>query len=378
MLVRNGLFLLFAFLLAIPVQLLASQPEDSVTTISLNAIPGLQYDVVQFKVMPGARVKVMLTNKDDMSHNLVFTKPGARLLVVNAALKLEEKGPMMNYIPASSDVMWSIPVVSPGQIKSVAFTAPKNEGAYPYVCTFPGHGFVMYGVMYVTMDEKLPDIENDLNIPPTRREVNSTQTAEKNVDHTLHSAKTKSPHPYEPKAPYLYRIYMEDASPASIAVNLPHELSYCWDASVCQLRYAWQGGFVDNSTVWKGQHKNAVAKILGTVFFREMTSHPLRIGSPEEIPLAAYKGYQLINRYPEFHYTLNGIDVYELIQSKEDGTGLIRTFRIPGANKTVWLYVHPEEGMEYESRVGKWEKNRLMLSSGQAQEFTIVMTKGAK
>ena len=378
MLVRNGLFLLFAFLLAIPVQLLASQPEDSVTTISLNAIPGLQYDVVQFKVKPGARVKVMLSNKDDMSHNLVFTKPGARLLVVNAALKLEEKGPMMNYIPASSDVMWSIPVVSPGQIKSVAFTAPKNEGAYPYVCTFPGHGFVMYGVMYVTMDEKLPDIKNDLNIPPTRREVISDQTADKNEDHTLHSAKTKSPHPYEPKAPYLYRIYMEDASPASIAVNLPHELSYCWDAGTCQLRYAWQGGFVDNSTVWKGQHKNAVAKILGTVFFREMTSHPLRIGSPEEIPLAAYKGYQLINRYPEFHYTLNGIDVYELIQSKEDGTGLIRTFRIPDANKTVWLYVHPEEGMGYESRVGKWEKNRLMLSSGQAQEFTIVMTKGAK
>src|SRR5258707_900250 len=101
MLVRNGLFLSFAFLLTLPVHLLASQPEDSVTTISLNAIPGLQYDVVRFKVKPGARVKVMLTNTDDMSHNLVFTKPEARLLVVNAALKLEEKGPMMNYIPGT-------------------------------------------------------------------------------------------------------------------------------------------------------------------------------------------------------------------------------------------------------------------------------------
>jgi hypothetical protein len=284
---------------------------------------------------------------------------------------------MMNYIPSSSDVLWSIPVLSPGQVKSIAFTAPKSQGAYPYVCTFPGHGFVMYGVMYVTMDEKLPDIENDLNIPPTRREGNSAETGEKNKDHA-HSVKTNSPHPYEPTAPYLYRIYMEDASPAAIAVSLPHELSYCWDAGTCQLRYAWQGGFVDNSGVWKGKHKNAVAEIIGTIFFREMTTHPLRIGKPEEIPVAAYKGYQLINRYPEFHYTLNGIDVYELIQSKADGTGLVRTFRIPGATKPVWLYVHPEEGMNYESRLGKWEKNRLILSSGEAREFAIVMTKSTK
>jgi len=375
-LVRNGLLLL-TFLPTIAVQARGLQPVDSVTTVLLSAIPGLQYDVVRFKVKPGARVKVILTNKDDMSHNLVFTKPAARLLVVNAALKLEEKGPMMNYIPGSSDVLWTIPVLSPGQEKSLAFTAPKSQGAYPYVCTFPGHGFVMYGVMYVTTDEHLPGIENDLNIPPTRREGKSATTG-KNEDHSLHSANTKSPHPYQPTAPYLYRVYMQDASPAAIAVNLPYELSYCWDAGTCQLRYAWQGGFVDNTAVWKGQHKNAVAKIMGTIFFREMTTHPLRIGSPEEIPVAAYKGYQLINRYPEFHYTLDGTDVYELIQSKADGKGLVRTFRIPGMTKPVWLYVHPQDGIEYEAPLGKWEKNKLMLSSGQSREFTIVMTKSVK
>ena len=377
MIVRNGLLLL-TFLPTIAVQARGLQPVDSVTTVLLSAIPGLQYDVVRFKVKPGARVKVILTNKDDMSHNLVFTKPAARLLVVNAALKLEEKGPMMNYIPGSSDVLWTIPVLSPGQEKSLAFTAPKSQGAYPYVCTFPGHGFVMYGVMYVTTDEHLPGIENDLNIPPTRREGKSAEATAKNDDHILHSVKTKSPHPYEPTAPYLYRVYMEDAGPAAIAVNLPHDLSYCWDAGTCQLRYAWQGGFVDNTAVWKGQHKNAVAKIVGTIFFREMTTHPLRIGSPEKIPVATYKGYQLINRYPEFHYTLDGTDVYELIQSKADGKGLVRTFRIPGVTKPVWLYVHPQDGIEYEAPLGKWEKNKLMLSSGQSREFTIVMTKSVK
>jgi plastocyanin len=371
------LLLLFTLLPTIRVQAMAFQPEDS-TIVSLKAIAGFQYDLVRFKVKPGATVKVILTNSDDMSHNLVFTKPGARERVVSAAMKLEEKGPALDYIPASSDVLWTIPLLSPGNKKSVVFTAPESRGAYPYVCTFPGHGYVMYGVMYVTTEEHLPDMENDLNIPPSRRQVNSAKAIEKDKDHALHSANTKSPHPYEPKVPYLYRTYMEDASPAAIAVNLPHELSYCWDAGTCQLRYAWQGGFVDNSTVWKGDHKNAVAKIIGTIFFREMTTHPLRIGLPGKIPVAVYKGYQLINRYPEFHYSLDGFDVYELIQSKADGTGLVRIFRIPGINKSVWLFVHPEEGLDYETPIGKWEKNRLFLTSSQAREFTIVMTKRMK
>ena len=371
------LFLLLAWLLILSMPLRASQSEDSLTTVSLHAIPGLQYDLVQFKVKPGARVKIVFTNRDDMSHNLVITKPAARLLVVNAALKLEEKGPAMDYIPVSSDVLWSIPVVSPGKEKSIVFTAPTKLGAYPYVCTFPGHGFVMYGVMYVTADEHLPDLANDLNIPPTRRQANSTDSSGVDKNHALHAAKTVPAHPYEPTPPYLYRVYMEDASPAAIAVNLPHELSYCWDAGTCQLRYAWQGGFVDNTAVWKGK-PNAVAKILGPVFFRQTTIHPLRIGSPEEIPLTAFRGYQLINRYPEFHYTLDGIDVYELIQSKADGTGIVRTFRVPHAAKSVWLYIHPEDGMKYECSLGKWEKNRLMLSPSQAREFSVVMTKSAK
>jgi hypothetical protein len=70
--------------------------------------------------------------------------------------------------------------------------------------------------------------------------------------------------------------------------------------------------------------------------------------------------------------------VYELIQSKADGTGLVRTIRVPHAGKNIWLYIHAEDGMEYECRLGKWEKNRLMLSPDQAREFSVVMTKTAK
>src|SRR5687768_2913275 len=101
-------------------------PPD--TTIRLNAVAGLQFDQVRFQVKPGAAVKIVLENKDDMSHNMLITKPGARMDVVNAAIRLEEKGPQMNFIPNMPEVLWSIPVLAPGETKSVTFTAPRTEG----------------------------------------------------------------------------------------------------------------------------------------------------------------------------------------------------------------------------------------------------------
>src|SRR5690606_33207975 len=123
--------------------------QDQVKTILIEAIPGMQYDLVRFQVRPGEKVKLVFTNKDDMGHNLLITKPEARIEVVNAALQLAEKGPVMEYIPDIPQVLWSIPVLFNGQSSSIQFNAPTEPGAYPYVCTYPGHGFVMYGVMYV-------------------------------------------------------------------------------------------------------------------------------------------------------------------------------------------------------------------------------------
>ncbi|SMC65690.1 plastocyanin/azurin family copper-binding protein [Pedobacter africanus] len=350
------------------------------TVIELKVLPGLQYDVVRFTVKPGAAVKLNFTNTDDMSHNLLITKPGARVNVVNAALQLEEKGPAMNYVPKSADVLWSIPVVSPDQTRSLTFKAPAKAGAYPYVCTFPGHGFVMYGVMYVNAGGEMPDIKTDPNIPPSRQEEQVAAAASQDMhnQHDMHKMaepkKVQANHPYTPVAPYLYRIFMEDAGPAAIAVSLPQELSYCWDAGLCRLRYAWKGGFVDNTGIWKG-HADAVAKIVGTIFYREIMSSPLRIGKADEIPVAAYKGYRLVNKYPEFHYTLNGTDVYELILPKEDGKGLIRKFRIPDAGKTVWLACGiSNESETYEASSGVWEKDKLKLSPQQARDFSVTIT----
>lgn len=361
------LLVTFLFFKAVSAQLI----KESVITVEINAVGGLQYDLVRFKIKPGAKVKIILSNNDDMSHNLVITAPGAREEVVDAALKLGVKGMEMDYVPKVSKVLWFVEVLSPGETKSIMFTAPKEAGVYPYVCTYPGHGYVMFGAMYVT-DKALPDIKNDLNIPERNRGDDVTKDGNK---HNGHSEKvTKPQHPYPLTPPYLYRTFMPDAGPAAIAVNLPHSLSYCWDAGTCRLRYAWQGDFLDNTDVWKG-HKDAYSKILGTVFFRDKTEFPLHIEKPENIPVAKFKGYRLINGYPEFHYLINGIEVHELLQSKADGTGLTRTFKIPKTSDTIWFVFKPGDGADYTSSVGEWVNGKLKLLPDQAREFTITMTK---
>jgi len=147
--------------------------ERSTVRVAINAIAGLQYDLVRFKVKPGSEVKIILTNKSEEEHNLIVTESGARQSVVNAALRLGIKGKFMNYIPEKKEVLWTIRLLSPGETDSVTFIAPMQLGVYPYVCTMPGHGSIMYGALYVKSDGNMPDIRSDVNIPPIRRKIDS-------------------------------------------------------------------------------------------------------------------------------------------------------------------------------------------------------------
>ncbi|MDA0195459.1 MAG: plastocyanin/azurin family copper-binding protein [Bacteroidetes bacterium] len=346
------------------VQTNAQNQDNSVITISLNTIGGLQYDLVRFSVMPGARVKILFTNRDEMSHNLVFTKPDARKEIVDAALKLGENGPAMNYIPESSDVLWYIPMLDPGESDSVEFRAPRKTGIYPYVCTFIGHGFIMYGAMYVT-NGVMPPLSDDENIPEIRRKEEDGQL----VDTEKHLG-----HPYKPEPPFLYRVLMPDAGPAAIAVSLPNKLSYCWDAGACRLRYAWTGAFLDMTDYWTIKLEEH-ARILGKIFYRDKSTYPLRVGNADSVPEVDFKGYNTLRKYPEFQYSIDGITIREMIYPKSDGSGLLRTFKIPQTDKNIWFVFNTNDGASYESSVGQFENGQLELTPDEAREFTITMTR---
>jgi azurin len=357
--ITQVLFLLFVMGYS---QLSFAQAEGEIEReIEVKAIAGLKFDLARIVVKPGERIRLTLTNADEMDHNLVITKPGARQEVVEAAHKLGENGPKQDYVPISDKVLWSVRIVTPGQSAYIIFQAPTKEDVYPYVCTFPGHGLVMYGAMYVTTKD-LPPLEKDSSLPANRPGA---------VMEHYHAAADL--HPYKTTPPYVYRIFMPDAGPAAIAVSLPNRLSYCWDAGSCRLRYAWQGEFLDPKNYFDKKAEK-YAKIMGTIFYHDKTTYPLRF-SADKIPVVDFKGYRLIDRYPEFHYTIDGVDVFELIKPKEDGSGLVRSFKVPEATQPLCFVFDSSDGAEYTTSEGKVNGNQIDLTADGAREFVIVMTK---
>ena len=54
-----------------------------------------------------------------------------------------------HYVPDSPDVLVHTRILDPGAKTTIYFTAPKQPGRYPYLCSFPGHSQLMRGVLVV-------------------------------------------------------------------------------------------------------------------------------------------------------------------------------------------------------------------------------------
>ncbi|MEQ1828657.1 MAG: PVC-type heme-binding CxxCH protein, partial [Pirellula sp.] len=132
---------------------LSDSPE--LTTIRIATVPErMAYDIKELTVKPGKRVKLTFANPDFMPHNILLVKPGKGDEVGLKAIALGASGFSVNYVPESPDILWASKLVDHGQEQIIDFTAPTQEGAYPYICSFPGHHLIMRGVLYVTNDLK--------------------------------------------------------------------------------------------------------------------------------------------------------------------------------------------------------------------------------
>ena len=329
------------------------------TTLTIKAIEGLKFDVPRFVVRPGTRINLTLDNYDDMAHNLVVTLPGSRLRVVNTALGLGAQAMKLNYVPRTPDVVAHTAVVEPGNSEKISFIL-EQEGIYSYVCTYPGHGLVMYGAIYVTRKPaSVPALDKDPNVAGNRK------------DEMAGHAHHMPDHPYELKYPAIYRTFMPDSGPASIAVGLTPKESYCWDAGACRLRYAWTGGFIDQSDHWNGNGKKPT-HVIGDIYFKDKGGFPIRFGTADRLPDVQFKGYRLINRYPEFRYFVNGIEVREMIKPLKTGRGLVRHFTLGAVSGPVYFACKPGDGVKYRSSVGKIQDGMVRLPVG-TKSFTITM-----
>jgi len=135
------------------------------------------------------------------------------------------------------------------------------------------------------------------------------------------------------RRPQVQRIFLPDASPAAIAVALPGDLSYCFDASECRLRYVWKGGFIEGTPYWKA-NGSSLAKLDGAVVYREPAC-PLNrppgaaTASP---PPNRFLGYRVTKEgLPSFRYQREGKIYTETIRPLSDGKGIERHFETDDA-----------------------------------------------
>ncbi|MCA9063129.1 MAG: c-type cytochrome [Planctomycetaceae bacterium] len=151
----------------------------SARRLTLNAVPGLQYEPRQLRVAPGSRVSLTFHNADpSMPHNVVVLKAdkvdefGSKAMV----LASNPRAIATHYVPDDPAEICFSPILNPGDQYTVYFEAPQEAGEYRFLCTYPGHWRVMQGSLYVIPDDQpLPEPDPSLI---TRRFIRQWTTAD--------------------------------------------------------------------------------------------------------------------------------------------------------------------------------------------------------
>jgi azurin len=115
----------------------------------------MRYDTTRLVVEAGKPFEVILENGDFMPHNLVVTTPGSRKKVGEATMKmrpdqLDREG--RAFLPRGREILGGTKLLEPGQRATLKMVAPRQEGDYDYLCTYPGHWEMMWGTLVVTKD----------------------------------------------------------------------------------------------------------------------------------------------------------------------------------------------------------------------------------
>ena len=114
----------------------------------------LQFDKDKFEVAAGTDVVLCFSNESRLvQHNWVMVLDGTGNQVAQRGIAA---GPDNDYVQAGDpDVIANTRLVNPGEAAEVRFTAPQ-AGAYQFVCTFPGHNFLMFGEFAVPVATPTP------------------------------------------------------------------------------------------------------------------------------------------------------------------------------------------------------------------------------
>ncbi len=128
-------------------------PEEyrQARSLEIGMKPGMLFDRSVLEAKAGERVALRVVNNDPtgLMHNFVLCAPGGVETVVRQSLLLGERGIELNYVPEIPEVLAATPQIAPQRQFVLYFQAPQSPGSYPFVCTYPGHGVLMRGVLEV-------------------------------------------------------------------------------------------------------------------------------------------------------------------------------------------------------------------------------------
>ncbi len=123
--------------------------------IELTGNDQLQFSTKALEVTAGDTVVLTLKHigkmpKAAMGHNFVLLKSGTKVMDFAMAAG---KAAATEYIPtdepSKAAVIAHTKLIGGGETDTLTFTAPAEAGAYPFLCSFPGHFGLMQGVLTV-------------------------------------------------------------------------------------------------------------------------------------------------------------------------------------------------------------------------------------
>jgi azurin len=129
----------------------AAAEAAQVTKIEIESTDQMKYNLSELKAKAGAKVSLTLKHTGSlpvtaMGHNIVILAAGVSS--DEFVVKANAAGPEKNYLHDGANVVVASKVIGGGESVTVEFTAPA-AGSYDYLCSVPGHYFMMKGKFIV-------------------------------------------------------------------------------------------------------------------------------------------------------------------------------------------------------------------------------------
>ncbi|MGI8604297.1 MAG: PVC-type heme-binding CxxCH protein [Verrucomicrobiales bacterium] len=123
---------------------------ESLQVITMTTPPlSFKFDPSEVSVKANQPCVIVFSNPDDKPHNLLLMPPGTLDQTVTTVETNAAELVKVEFVPADPKPLCFTEMVQANETARLYFRAPAMAADYPFICTFPGHGRLMNGVLHV-------------------------------------------------------------------------------------------------------------------------------------------------------------------------------------------------------------------------------------